>query len=941
MDDQLTTAGSVLGKPAYMAPEQERGEAVDQRADVFAIGAMLWELCSLQKVPPSDLAQRHRMLRRAGIDHDLIVIIDKAIDPEARSRYRDAGALAADLKAFKSGARITARDYSLPAMLAHWTRRHRALAVALVSFVVLLLASVAGLTGLYRSSSRNAEDAQRNASAAHDLLIQSYTEQGRRALLDGKHSEALAYLVAAAERGGDSPGAAFMRERAATPLSAEVLRIRSTTPRMWSAAFSPDGSRLATSDDAGAEAWDVPSARLLFSLPHTNTVFLVLYSLDGKQLVTFGADSLVKIWAADNGALIRVLSSSKLGGSAFYRTGALSPDGRMVAAFDRNTATAYVWSIETGALLATLPNRGTAAARIGFSGDGRWLATSAGEEVRVFDTMSWKPTRALPVQRVLGLRFDRTRPWLITGSGTGDVSVWDVASGQRVRHLREMGAAVLDVTWSGDGAMVAAIIEGGESAIWRAGSGQVQARWESSQRSATSIEFDTSSTHVVTGNREGNVMISDAQTGIAIASFEGSGRPNTAVHFDSSTRFVVGAAIDGTARVWSVAASERRWTSPEIGRDCGRNVSERDRRFVVVPCTDHAVQVWDTARDQLLAELPSSTIADGDFEGALPSVSAAGELAAIARGNDVEVYRLPRGRRWLTIHHAAPVTAIRFASHGGELVTASADGSVRVTGEDGETRALPSSHSAVDAAAFLPDGRLIVADADRRMTFYDVQRGLIVNTLVLPTRIVMICVSSDGDRLVTIPVSARPAPPGLWDVPQAAMIAQLDGHGSQVFSAQFVHGGHEVLTAGTDGTARRWDGDNGLLRQTYLAPPGLFDAVFSPDGKLLVGAGADGVLRFWDAASGDLLSTLRAHKSYISGVHFEGDALITRAFTGEMSRWQWSSPPAFVASQARLERLVGCGRLRFDPSTGRLVAQSPLACDAQRAGAGMVGGRER
>src|SRR5579872_6499550 len=40
-DEGLTSAGTVLGTPAYMAPEQSRGESVDQRADVFAIGAML------------------------------------------------------------------------------------------------------------------------------------------------------------------------------------------------------------------------------------------------------------------------------------------------------------------------------------------------------------------------------------------------------------------------------------------------------------------------------------------------------------------------------------------------------------------------------------------------------------------------------------------------------------------------------------------------------------------------------------------------------------------------------------------------------------------------------------------------------------------------------------------------------------------------------------
>src|SRR5205814_807388 len=123
--------------PAYMAPEQQRGEPVDQRADVFAIGAMLWELCTLERVPPADRDQRRAMLRLGGIDQDLASIIDKAVDPDPRGRYPDAGALAADLKAFKSGVRIAARQYSLPAMLAHWTRRHRTLALSLTAALAL------------------------------------------------------------------------------------------------------------------------------------------------------------------------------------------------------------------------------------------------------------------------------------------------------------------------------------------------------------------------------------------------------------------------------------------------------------------------------------------------------------------------------------------------------------------------------------------------------------------------------------------------------------------------------------------------------------------------------------------------------------------------------------------------------------------------------------
>jgi eukaryotic-like serine/threonine-protein kinase len=175
-DINLTSTGSVLGTPAYMAPEQERGEYVDQRADVFAIGAMLWELCSLQKVPPTDQRLRHRMLRRAGIDQDLVTIIDKALDPAPKHRYPNAGALAADLKAFKSGARIAARRYSLWALLAHWTRRHLALAASVSGVLVLVSTGaifyVRSVTAERDRADMSEESARRARASAEDSLDQ-------------------------------------------------------------------------------------------------------------------------------------------------------------------------------------------------------------------------------------------------------------------------------------------------------------------------------------------------------------------------------------------------------------------------------------------------------------------------------------------------------------------------------------------------------------------------------------------------------------------------------------------------------------------------------------------------------------------------------------------------------------------------------------------------
>jgi WD40 repeat protein len=224
--DDLTATGGVVGTPAYMPPEQRRGEPVDQRADVFAIGAMLWELCALQRTPPASATRRRSILRRAGIDRDLVAIIDKALEPDPAGRYRDAGALAADLKAFKSGARVGARSYSLYAMLAHWTRRHRALAVS----VTTALALAATGTVLY----------VRNIAAERDRADTALHE-ARRERDRARLSEASKLLESDPDRAKDllasltlrSPQYALLTGRMQQLSAAKVVAVSGTVDAMF------------------------------------------------------------------------------------------------------------------------------------------------------------------------------------------------------------------------------------------------------------------------------------------------------------------------------------------------------------------------------------------------------------------------------------------------------------------------------------------------------------------------------------------------------------------------------------------------------------------------------------------------------------------------------------------------------------------------------------
>src|SRR6185503_18859288 len=104
-----------------------------------------------------------------------------------------------------------------------------------------------------------------------------------------------------------------MLARALQPRLAEQARFTSTKGRMWSAAFSPDGRQIVTTDDQSAQVRDAQTGRLLFTLPHGSEVYHAVYSADGARLVTAAQDG-VRIWDAASGALMHELKQERSDG---------------------------------------------------------------------------------------------------------------------------------------------------------------------------------------------------------------------------------------------------------------------------------------------------------------------------------------------------------------------------------------------------------------------------------------------------------------------------------------------------------------------------------------------------------------------------------------------------------------------------------------------------
>jgi tetratricopeptide (TPR) repeat protein len=213
-----TAAGVIVGTPAYMAPEQARGAAVDERADVYALGAVLYHV--LAGVPPRLGASASQIVRAARteaplrlrelaptVPADLLAIVDKAMAELPGDRYATASELAADLKRFQRGQLVGAHRYSRRQLAMRWLRKHRtAVVVGAAAVVALAGVGAASLRGVL-AEQRRAESNRADADELMTFMLTNLHDQlqpiGKLDLLGTVADKARDYFRAhAAPHGG-------------------------------------------------------------------------------------------------------------------------------------------------------------------------------------------------------------------------------------------------------------------------------------------------------------------------------------------------------------------------------------------------------------------------------------------------------------------------------------------------------------------------------------------------------------------------------------------------------------------------------------------------------------------------------------------------------------------------------------------------------------------